>query len=162
MHSGAYGGGEWRCVGEASNNRQRLNNWPSPILWTPHQFALLRLHLVLIIGIPIKMFGDIFCGFDHVHNYQTEGLSWKPVETRRNSEEVATCPLCVNRREGNVATIFPFCLHGCRLGRHANMENIEFDWLDGNWASNIEFSTSDSPRAGTAAEPASQAAERVD
>lgn len=42
------------------------------------------------------------------------------------------------------------------------MENIEFDWLDGNWASNLEFSTSDSPRAGTAAEPASQAAERVD
>ena len=46
------------------------------------------------------------------------------------------------------------------------MENIDFDWLDGNWASNYEtpeFLTSDSPRAGTAAEQrASQAAERVD
>jgi hypothetical protein len=42
------------------------------------------------------------------------------------------------------------------------MENIEFNWLDGNWASNLEFSTSDSPRAGTDAEPASQAAEQVD
>jgi hypothetical protein len=42
------------------------------------------------------------------------------------------------------------------------MENTDFDWLNGNWASNLEFSTLDSPRAGTAAEPASQAAERVD
>jgi hypothetical protein len=42
------------------------------------------------------------------------------------------------------------------------MENIEFDRLDSNWASDLEFSTFDSSRAGTAAEPASQAAERVD
>jgi hypothetical protein len=49
------------------------------------------------------------------------------------------------------------------------MENTDFDWLNGNWALNLEFSTFDSPRAGTAAEqaspvaqPASQAAERVD
>jgi hypothetical protein len=42
------------------------------------------------------------------------------------------------------------------------MENTDFDWLNGNWASNFEFSASDSPRAGTAAEPASQAGERVD
>ena len=42
------------------------------------------------------------------------------------------------------------------------MENTDFDWLNGNWASNLEFSTLDSPRAGTAAEPASQAAERAD
>jgi hypothetical protein len=38
------------------------------------------------------------------------------------------------------------------------MENIEFDWLDVDWASNhepLEFSASDSPRA-------SQTAERVD
>jgi hypothetical protein len=42
------------------------------------------------------------------------------------------------------------------------MENTDFDWLNGNWASNLEFLTSDSPRAGTAAEPASQAGERVD
>lgn len=49
---------------------------------------------------------------------------------------------------------------------------MENDWLDGNWASDYgtpEFLTSDGPRAGTAAEqaspvaqPASQAAERVD
>lgn len=42
------------------------------------------------------------------------------------------------------------------------MENADFDWLDSNWASNFEFSTSDSPRPGIAAEPASQASERVD
>jgi hypothetical protein len=42
------------------------------------------------------------------------------------------------------------------------MENIDSDWLDGNRASNLEFPISDSPRAGTAAEPASQAAKRVD
>ena len=42
------------------------------------------------------------------------------------------------------------------------MENTDFDWLNGNRASNLEFPISDSPRAGTAAEPASQAAERVD
>jgi hypothetical protein len=49
---------------------------------------------------------------------------------------------------------------------------MENDWLDGNWASDYgtpEFLTSDHPRAGAAAEqaspvaqPASQAAERVD
>jgi hypothetical protein len=39
------------------------------------------------------------------------------------------------------------------------MENTDFDWLDGNWASNLEFPIS---RAGTVAEPASQAAERID
>jgi len=44
----------------------------------------------------------------------------------------------------------------------ANIENTDFDWLNGNWASNVEFLTSDSPRAGTAAEPDSQAGERVD
>ena len=44
----------------------------------------------------------------------------------------------------------------------ANIENTDFDWLNGNWASNVEFLTSDSPRAGTAAEPDSQASERVD
>jgi hypothetical protein len=65
--------------------------------------------------------------------------------------------------------IFPLCFRLCRLGRHANMENTDFDWLNGNWAPNLEFSTFDSPRAGTTAEqaspvaqPASQAAERVD
>jgi hypothetical protein len=42
------------------------------------------------------------------------------------------------------------------------MENTDFDWLNGNWALNLEFSTLDSPRAGTAAELASQVAERVD
>jgi hypothetical protein len=42
------------------------------------------------------------------------------------------------------------------------MENTDFDWLNGNWASNFECLTSDSPRAVTAAEPASQAGERVD
>lgn len=36
------------------------------------------------------------------------------------------------------------------------MENIDFDWLNSNWASNLEFRTPDSPRAGTAAELASQ------
>jgi len=38
------------------------------------------------------------------------------------------------------------------------MENTEFDWLDGTWASNYEipeFSASDNPRAGIAAEPVS-------
>ena len=49
---------------------------------------------------------------------------------------------------------------------------MEYDWLDGNWASDYgtpEFLTSDGPRAGTAVEPASlvvqpasQAAERID
>jgi hypothetical protein len=34
------------------------------------------------------------------------------------------------------------------------MENIDSDWLDGNRASNLEFPISDSPRAGTTAEPA--------
>src|SRR5277367_770599 len=43
----------------------------------------------------------------------------------------------------------------CPLGRHAIMENIDFDWLDGDYALNYEFSTSSSPRA-------SPAAERVD
>ena len=46
------------------------------------------------------------------------------------------------------------------------MEDIDFDWLDGNWASNNETPevlTSNSPRAGIAAEQrASQAAEQVD
>jgi hypothetical protein len=42
------------------------------------------------------------------------------------------------------------------------MENTDFDWLDGNRASNLEFPISNSPRAGIAAEPASQAAKRVD
>jgi hypothetical protein len=42
------------------------------------------------------------------------------------------------------------------------MEQTDFDWLNGNWASNLEFSALDSPRAGIAAEPASQAAERAD
>jgi hypothetical protein len=46
------------------------------------------------------------------------------------------------------------------------MEDIDFDWLDGNWASNIETPevlTSNSPRAGIAAvQRASQAAEQVD
>ncbi|KAI9762389.1 MAG: hypothetical protein M1840_001250 [Geoglossum simile] len=42
------------------------------------------------------------------------------------------------------------------------MENTDFDWLNGNWASNLEFFTSNSPKAGTAAEPASQAGGRVD
>jgi hypothetical protein len=41
------------------------------------------------------------------------------------------------------------------------MENTDFDWLNSNWASNIKFSTFDSPRASTAAE-ASQTADRVD
>jgi hypothetical protein len=42
------------------------------------------------------------------------------------------------------------------------MENTDFDWLNSDWASNVEFPISDSPRAGTVAEPASQAAELVD
>jgi hypothetical protein len=42
------------------------------------------------------------------------------------------------------------------------MENTDFDWLNGNWAADLEFLTSESPRAGTAAEPASQVGERVD
>jgi len=42
------------------------------------------------------------------------------------------------------------------------MENTDFDWLNGDWDSNLEFPISDSPRAGTVAEPASQAAEPVD
>ena len=45
------------------------------------------------------------------------------------------------------------------------MENIDFDWLDGNCALNYgssECSTSGSPRASPAAEQASPAAERVD
>jgi hypothetical protein len=58
---------------------------------------------------------------------------------------------------GNDLSLLPL-----RLGRHANMENIDYDWLNGNWASNLEFPISDSPRAGTVAEPASQAAELVD
>jgi hypothetical protein len=41
------------------------------------------------------------------------------------------------------------------------MENTDFDWLNGNWASNLDFSGFDSPRAATAAKPASQASERV-
>jgi hypothetical protein len=39
------------------------------------------------------------------------------------------------------------------------METTDFDWLNGSWASDLEFLPSDSPRAGTAAEPASQAGE---
>ncbi|PMD55592.1 uncharacterized protein K444DRAFT_666304 [Hyaloscypha bicolor E] len=42
------------------------------------------------------------------------------------------------------------------------MEMTDFNWLNGNWASDLDFLTSDSPRAGTVAEPASQAGERVD
>jgi hypothetical protein len=42
------------------------------------------------------------------------------------------------------------------------MENTDFDWLNSDWASNVEFPISDSPRAGTVAKPASQAAEPVD
>ena len=42
------------------------------------------------------------------------------------------------------------------------MENTDFDWLNSNWASDLEFSTSNSPRAGIAAEPASQAGGRVE
>jgi hypothetical protein len=44
------------------------------------------------------------------------------------------------------------------------MENIDFDWLDGNCALNYgtpEFSTPGSPRAGTAAEQASPVAQRA-
>jgi hypothetical protein len=41
------------------------------------------------------------------------------------------------------------------------MENTDFDWLNGSWALNLEFSGFDSPRAGTAVE-ASQTADRVD
>jgi hypothetical protein len=45
------------------------------------------------------------------------------------------------------------------------MENIDFDWLDGNFALNYgtpEHSTSGSPRATTAADQASPTAERAD
>jgi hypothetical protein len=42
------------------------------------------------------------------------------------------------------------------------MENTDFDWLNSDWASNVEFLISDSPRAGTVAEPASQAVKPVD
>ena len=43
------------------------------------------------------------------------------------------------------------------------MENADFDdWLDTDWISNYETLASDSPIAGTAAEPASQVVERVD
>jgi hypothetical protein len=44
------------------------------------------------------------------------------------------------------------------------MENIDFDWLDGNCALNygtLEFSASGSPRAGTAAKQASPVAQRA-
>jgi hypothetical protein len=52
-------------------------------------------------------------------------------ETRRNSEEVATCPVCVasNRREGKCGN--DLALNVCRLGRHAIMENNDY-WLAGN------------------------------
>jgi hypothetical protein len=43
-------------------------------------------------------------------------------------------------------------------------ENIDFDWLGGNFALNYktpEFSTSGSPKAGTAAEQASTVAQRA-
>jgi hypothetical protein len=63
-----------------------------------------------------------------------------------------------------VATILPTCLNVRRLGRHAIIGNINFDWLDGNCALNYgtpEFSASGSPRAGTAAEQASPVAQRA-
>ena len=43
------------------------------------------------------------------------------------------------------------------------MENTDFDWLNGDWDSNLEVPISNSPRAGIVAEQrASQAAEQVD
>jgi hypothetical protein len=43
-----------------------------------------------------KMFGDFFCGFGHVTKLANRGEGGashgRPVEARRNSEEVATCP----------------------------------------------------------------------
>lgn len=42
------------------------------------------------------------------------------------------------------------------------MESTDFDWLDDNWPSNHEPVASNSFIVGTSAEPASQAAERVD
>jgi len=42
------------------------------------------------------------------------------------------------------------------------METTDFDWLNGNWALDLEILPPDSPRAGTAVEAASQAGERVD
>jgi hypothetical protein len=44
---------------------------------------------------------------------------------------------------------------------NANMENTDFEWLNGNWVSNLDFLTSDSAGLGITAGPASQAAERV-
>jgi hypothetical protein len=42
------------------------------------------------------------------------------------------------------------------------METTDLDWLNGNLASNLEYLPSNSLRAVTAAEPGSQAGERVD
>jgi hypothetical protein len=98
------------------------------------------------------MFRDFFGDFGHVTKLANRGgLSGKPVEARRNSEEVATCPFLMNKWQRS----FPFASAFGRLGRHAKMENTDFDWQNGNRTSNLEFPISDSPRAGTAAEPAS-------
>jgi hypothetical protein len=51
MHRGAYGCGEWRCIGEASNKQLAI----------PH--LMNGTSIVLYLVILIKMFGDIILWF---------------------------------------------------------------------------------------------------
>src|SRR6266566_9874768 len=74
-----------------------------------------------------------------------------------------------DRRGGNVATILPqhfsTFLDAPRLGRYVIMKNINFDWLDGDYALNYgtpEFLTSDSPGVGPAVKRASPVAEQAE
>jgi hypothetical protein len=82
MIAGAYGSDEWHCAGEASY-------WSCPIFDELHINCAIQYTLAFRSKKGVWRF---FCGFS---SYVTKlanrgGLSWKPVEARRNS--VATCP----------------------------------------------------------------------
>jgi hypothetical protein len=92
-----------------------------------------------------EMFRDFFGDFGHVTKLANRGgLSGKPVEARRNSEEVATCPFPMNKWQRS----FPFASAFGRLRRHAKMENTDFD---GRTAIGLQISSFLFP---TALEPA--------
>lgn len=133
MIAGVYSSDEWRCAGEAYN-------WSSLIFGEWHIHCAIQ-----YILFSLKMFGIILWFWPCYISQKQWDRPWKPVETGRNSEDVATS------LRSNVATI-PSASMCDDLKVHANMKN------DGDWASNYEtpeFLTSGGPSGGNAAEQAS-------
>jgi hypothetical protein len=105
MIVGAYASDEWRCVGKA-------NNLSSPNFYEWHINCAIQYILAFRSR---KDVWRVFLGcFGHI-----EGSSWKPVEARGNSEEVATCPFRMN--SGNDLSHLPQRLStrkACQYGNH--------------------------------------------